>query len=65
MKTWDGSPIGVPVRQVGLGRRHKANQAGFNLASNLISALRALDTGQFFFASLTIRAKVASSRFGT
>src|ERR1700739_1651111 len=36
-----------------------------NLASNVIAALRTLETGQFFSASPAIRANAASSRFGT
>jgi hypothetical protein len=36
-----------------------------SLASSVISALRTLETGQFFSALPAIRAKVASSRFGT
>ena len=36
-----------------------------SLASNVIVVLSTLDTGQFFSASPAIRAKAASSRFGT
>src|SRR5580704_6327291 len=36
-----------------------------NLASKVIAALRTLETGQFFSASLAMRANAASSRFGT
>src|ERR1700730_9800044 len=36
-----------------------------SLASSVISALRTLETGQFFSASPAIRANVAWSRFGT
>jgi len=36
-----------------------------SLASSVISAFRALETGQFFSASPAIRANVAWSRFGT
>src|SRR5262249_35841469 len=46
-----------------LGRRPLALQ--INFASKVISALRTLDTGQFFSASPAIRANAAWSRFGT
>ena len=36
-----------------------------NLASSVIAALRTFETGQFFSASLTIRANATSSRPGT
>jgi hypothetical protein len=36
-----------------------------SLASNVISALRTFETGQFFSASLAISANLVSSRFGT
>src|SRR5580700_6979376 len=36
-----------------------------NLASNVIAALSTFETGQFFSASLAIRANAAWSRFGT
>src|SRR5215468_3268747 len=36
-----------------------------SLASSVISALSTLETGQFFSASPAMRAKAASSRFGT
>src|SRR5438309_9717162 len=36
-----------------------------SFASNVISVLSILDTGQFFSASLAMRANASSSRFGT
>src|SRR6266545_948768 len=52
-------PVTAAVRAA-LGIAHR-----ISLASRVISALRTLETGQFFSASLAIRAKAASSRFGT
>src|SRR5262245_25865851 len=43
----------------------KSKDIHISLASNVIAALRTLETGQFFSASLAIRPKAASSRFGT
>jgi hypothetical protein len=36
-----------------------------NLALSVISALRTLETGQFFSVSWDVRVNVASSKFGT
>jgi hypothetical protein len=65
----NASRVGLEVRVVGaLQRRRPISSAKgrqSSLASNVMVALRTLETGQFFSASLAKRENAAWSRFGT